>query len=104
MPVRSVPGTASVAAAQDGKLFAPSAERNVDPLCDLLADIAPETGSALEIASGTGQHVVAYARRLPGLIWQPTEVDAARRRARMSGQVDLVQVEIGIERHGAWFL
>ena len=79
MPVRSVPGTASVAAAQDGKLFAPSAERNIDPLCDLLADIAPETGSALEIASGTGQHVVAYVRRLPGLIWQPTEVDAARR-------------------------
>lgn len=92
MPVRSVPGTASVAAAQDGKLFAPSAERNIDPLCDLLADIAPETGSALEIASGTGQHVVAYARRLPGLIWQPTEVDAARR-----ASIDAYVAEAGLD-------
>ncbi|KIC12136.1 methyltransferase [Leisingera sp. ANG-M1] len=79
MPVRSVPGAASVAAPQDGKLFAPAAARNADVLCDLLAGFAPAKGRALEIASGTGQHAVAYAARLPGLHWQPTEVDEARR-------------------------
>ncbi|MEX0304823.1 MAG: DUF938 domain-containing protein [Leisingera sp.] len=79
MPVRSVPGAASVAAPQDGKLFAPAAARNSEVLCDLLAAVAPAEGHALEIASGTGQHVAAYAARLPGLQWQPTEVDEIRR-------------------------
>lgn len=80
MPVRSVPGSASVAAPDaSGKLFAPSADRNRDPLCDLLVEVAPAAGTALEIASGTGQHIIAYATRLPGLDWQPTEVDPLRR-------------------------
>ncbi|KIC22853.1 MULTISPECIES: DUF938 domain-containing protein [unclassified Leisingera] len=79
MPVRSVPGTASVAEPQGGKLFAPSAARNAGAICDLLAKVAPPQGRALEIASGTGQHVIEYAARLPGLTWQPTEVDATRR-------------------------
>ena len=79
MPVRSVPGMASVAAAQDGKLFAPSAARNSGAICDLLADVAPPRGRALELASGTGQHVTAYAARLPGLMWQPSEVEETRR-------------------------
>ncbi|MDE4133792.1 DUF938 domain-containing protein [Phaeobacter sp. QD34_3] len=79
MPIRSVPGFASVATPEGGMLYAPSAARNLEPLCDLLEDIAPPSGRALEIASGTGQHVIAYAARLPGLIWQPSEVDATRR-------------------------
>ncbi|UWQ33829.1 DUF938 domain-containing protein [Leisingera sp. M527] len=78
MPVRSVPGSASVAAPEDGKLFAPAAARNSDVLCDLLAGIAPAQGRALELASGTGQHIAAYAARLPGLMWQPSEAEAAR--------------------------
>ncbi|WIY26356.1 DUF938 domain-containing protein [Parasedimentitalea psychrophila] len=79
MPIRSVPGSASVATPEGGKLFAPSAATNMGALGDLLARVAPLQGRALEIASGTGQHVVGYACRLPGLTWQPTEVDAARR-------------------------
>lgn len=83
MPIRSTPGNASVASPQGGnqggKLFAPSAARNLDALCDLLTQIAPAQGRALEIASGTGQHVVGYAACLPGLIWQPTEVEPTRR-------------------------
>ncbi|NSY40832.1 DUF938 domain-containing protein [Leisingera sp. ANG59] len=79
MPVRSVPGAASVAEPQGGKLFAPSAERNSGAICDLLTQIAPKAGRALELASGTGQHVAAFASGLPGLTWLPTEVDAARR-------------------------
>ncbi|WP_435661609.1 DUF938 domain-containing protein [Leisingera caerulea] len=78
MPVRSVPGASSVAAPEDGKLFAPAAARNCDVLCDLLAEVAPATGRALELASGTGQHAVAYAARLPGLAWQPSEVEEVR--------------------------
>jgi SAM-dependent methyltransferase len=79
MPVRSVPGAASVALPQDGKLFAPASARNCEAIGQLLAMVAPPRGRALELASGTGQHVVAHAARLPGLTWQPTEVDAVRR-------------------------
>ncbi|MDQ2091970.1 DUF938 domain-containing protein [Marimonas arenosa] len=81
MPKRlNLPDSASVATpGEDGRLHAPSAERNAGPICDLVAAHAPETGTALEIASGTGQHSVALARRLPGLAWQPSDIDADRR-------------------------
>lgn len=83
MPRRSVPPTASVTQPQSDqeKLFAPSASRNRDAICDLLDQVAPANGSALELASGTGQHVALFAARLPGLRWQPTEVDTARHRS-----------------------
>ncbi|RBI85789.1 methyltransferase [Rhodosalinus halophilus] len=75
-----LPDSASVATpGAGGKLTAPSAERNAGPICDLVAAYGPEEGRALELASGTGQHAVALARRLPALDWQPSEIDAERR-------------------------
>lgn len=75
-----LPSTASVAQAIEGaKLNAPAALRNVDALCDLLLREAPTTGSVLELASGTGQHVVAFAQALPDLMWHPSELAADRR-------------------------
>lgn len=74
-----LPPSASVATARsDGKLHAPSAERNAGALTDLLAQIAPPSGAALEIASGTGQHITGFARALPKLMWTPSEVSAER--------------------------
>lgn len=71
---------ASIAHPGDGaRLFAPSAARNLAPICALLDRIAPSRGRALEIASGTGQHVAAFAARHPGLHWQPTDPDPGRR-------------------------
>lgn len=77
---RKLPPSASVADQGEGaKLVAPAATRNAPVLCDLLVRVAPRSGRALELASGTGQHVVAFARQLPHLHWQPTEIDPARR-------------------------
>jgi hypothetical protein len=76
------PERASVAHAGEGsKMHAPAAERNASVLCDLLLRHAPRTGRALEIASGTGQHVATFSRALPGLTWQPTDVDPLRLRS-----------------------
>ncbi len=57
---------------------APSAERNKQPILDVLARVLPPTGVVLEIGSGTGQHVAHFARALPGLVFQPSEMDAER--------------------------
>ncbi|HSS29121.1 MAG TPA: DUF938 domain-containing protein [Usitatibacter sp.] len=57
---------------------APSAERNKQPIVEVLARVLPPAGLVLEIGSGTGQHVSHFARALPGLTFQPTEMDAER--------------------------
>ncbi len=77
---RKLPQSASLATpAKGAKLYAPSAANNAEAICAVLAAHAPATGNALEIASGTGQHVTAFACALPGLVWQPTEIDPQRR-------------------------
>ncbi len=60
---------------------APAAERNKDPILAVLARVLPVSGLAVEIASGTGQHVVHFARALPGWTWQPTDIDLESRRS-----------------------
>lgn len=54
--------------------FSPSAERNKQPILEVLQRLLPAQGRALEIASGTGQHVVWFAQHLPLWTWQPTDV------------------------------
>ncbi|WP_318010161.1 DUF938 domain-containing protein [Roseovarius carneus] len=58
---------------------APAAARNAAVITAVMQEITPLRGRALEIASGTGQHVVQFAAALPELMWQPTEPDAMRR-------------------------
>lgn len=60
-------------------LRSPAAERNKEPLLAVLTRVLPDAGLALEIASGTGQHVVHFARTLTRLRWQPSDPDAAMR-------------------------
>ena len=62
-------------------LTSPAAERNKDPILTVLETVLPQSGSVLEIASGTGQHVCFFAAALPNIRWQPTEPDAASREA-----------------------
>ena len=57
------------------KRQAPAAARNVGPIGDVLSDWLPERGLVLEIASGTGEHALAFARRFPELDWQPSDPD-----------------------------
>jgi len=53
----------------------PAADRNKQPILDVLRGVLPAHGAALEIASGTGQHVAWFAAALPGWTWQPTDAD-----------------------------
>ena len=54
---------------------APAALRNVEPIGDVLERWLPEKGLVLEVASGTGEHALAFANRFPSLDWQPSDPD-----------------------------
>lgn len=53
--------------------FSPAADRNKQAILEVLRKVLPERGHALEIASGTGQHVAWFAAGLPQWTWQPTD-------------------------------
>jgi cyclopropane fatty-acyl-phospholipid synthase-like methyltransferase len=64
----------------DDRLFASATLRNRDPILDVLRATLPDRGTVLEIASGSGEHVVHFARHLPALTFQPSDPsDAALR-------------------------
>ncbi|KAI4832181.1 hypothetical protein KUCAC02_015156 [Chaenocephalus aceratus] len=58
-------------------LNAAAAERNKEPILAVLQE-SVNTGrhlQALEISSGTGQHVTHFAQSLRNIVWQPSEFD-----------------------------
>ena len=57
------------------KRHAPATGRNSAPIADVLARELPVHGKILEIASGTGEHALFFARRFPQLEWQPSDRD-----------------------------
>jgi len=61
------------------KRHAPAAQRNRQPILDVLLPRLPKEGLVLEIASGTGEHVAHFAAAMPGLAFQPSDPDEGAR-------------------------
>ncbi len=88
------------------KRNAPAALRNRDPILDVLREVLP-LGLVLEIASGSGQHAVHFARALPDRVFQPTDpdpdarasVDAYRAEAALPNLLPCVELDA---RSEAW--
>ena len=68
-----------MSAMPDLRLFSAAAERNRDPILAVLQPVLAGCRRVLEVASGTGEHVVHFARAMPDVEFQPTDQDAAAR-------------------------
>ena len=82
----------------DHRQYAPATVRNRDFILDVLRDVLPTTGVILEIASGSGEHVVHFARNLPSLVFQPSdpEPDALLSIAAWTKAADVTNVRAPI--------
>ncbi|GAA3846770.1 class I SAM-dependent methyltransferase [[Pseudomonas] carboxydohydrogena] len=63
----------------DYRLQYPATSRNRDAILDVLRGVLPPAGLVLEIASGSGEHIVHFATALPGLTFQPSDPEDAAR-------------------------
>ncbi len=64
-------------AGAEARRHAPATLRNRDAIADVLRDHLPATGTVLEIASGSGEHIVHFAQAFPHLVWQPSDCEPA---------------------------
>jgi hypothetical protein len=94
----------------------PAPERNKGPILEVLARVLPASGTLLEIAAGTGQHAVHFARHLPNLRYLPTDMDPEnlasirewRSEAGLSNlmeprELDVISADWGVPRVDAVF-
>jgi hypothetical protein len=61
------------------RLYAPATARNREPILTVLRRHLPERGLVLEVASGSGEHILHFAQALPGLDFQPSDPDPQAR-------------------------
>ena len=64
---------ASVRKMSDDRQYAPATPRNRDFILDVRRDVLPMTGVILEIASGSGEHIVHFAKNFSNFVFQPSD-------------------------------
>lgn len=57
----------------DARLVYPATARNRQPITDVLRRVLPSEGLVVEIASGSGEHIVHFAAELPASTFQPSD-------------------------------
>lgn len=65
----------------DDRRSAPHVARNSDAIIDVLRGILPDKGTVLEVASGSGEHILRFAAAFSTLQWQPSDPDPVARRS-----------------------
>jgi SAM-dependent methyltransferase len=87
----------------DGRLDAAAFHRNHQPIWSVLEPfLRGKSGDVLEAGSGTGQHVIDFARRTPQLVWWPSDfndqhlksIDAWRRHTRLPNVREAMRIDL----------
>ena len=61
---------------EDARRYAPAVARNREPILEVLGPYLPSRGLVLEVASGSGEHVMHFAKAsAPDVIFQPCDPD-----------------------------
>ncbi|MFN4089608.1 MAG: DUF938 domain-containing protein [Alphaproteobacteria bacterium] len=89
----------------DPRRSAPAVQFNRAPILEVLDGLLPRRGTVLEVGSGSGEHAVYLAARLPGIVWQPSERDpdalasigAWRLRSGLSGPLPNLHAPVRID-------
>jgi cyclopropane fatty-acyl-phospholipid synthase-like methyltransferase len=81
-----------------------AAERNKEPILQIIAPVLSQTRRVLEIGSGTGTHALLFSARLPHLTWQPTDtgeyLPVLRERLKREGGANLLPaIELDVRNH-----
>lgn len=63
----------------DLRRSSPAAQRNREPILQVLRSVLPRDGIVLELASGSGEHVIHFAAALANLTWQPSDPSSEAR-------------------------
>jgi hypothetical protein len=72
----------------DDRRSAPHVARNAGPIAEVLKEVLPARGLVLELASGTGEHSLHFAREFPTLLWQPSDAEPAALRSIEAWRAD----------------
>lgn len=76
MPEFTIEFGAGATPPEDGRLDAAAFHRNHEAIASVIEPaLRGPSGNVLEIGSGTGQHAVAFAQKLPGIVWWPTDLN-----------------------------
>lgn len=79
---------------RDARLYAPATTRNRQPILDVLKRHLPPRGLVLEVASGSGEHVVHLAQAFPDLLFQPSDPDPEARASIDAWRTELARPNI----------
>jgi len=89
---------------EEGRLDAAAFHRNHEAITSVLENVLKNrTGDVLEIGSGTGQHAVAFASRMPAVTWWPTDlndnhlrsIEAWRKHTRLDNVREPIRLDAG---------
>jgi hypothetical protein len=90
----------------DPRRFAPATARNREPILSVLSRVVREGSFVLEVSSGTGEHAVFFAEKLPRVTWQPSDpdpqarasIDAFRADAALENVLPALDLDVEAER------
>ncbi len=61
---------------QINKPYAESCDQNREPILEVIQSLLKKKKNVLEVGSGTGQHAVYFAEKMPHLVWQTSDQES----------------------------